>query len=334
MRKPRIDRYPVGEQDEGRRLDRVLRLLLREVPLSAIHRALREGSLRVNGARTKPTYRCRRSDVLDIPASMRPGAPETEAGQTGSLAVQDAAKVAFILESRDLLVADKPRGILVHGGPGSLDSLARQKLETVMKGSLAFTPGPLHRLDRNTSGLVALSASIEGARKFSQALKDGLIRKTYLAVLEGRLPSPCRWDDLLFRDRLRGLTFAGPAGDADPGAEALGKASLTIRPLLAMEELTFAAISLETGRTHQIRAQAAFHGHPLSGDGKYGSSDRSHPYFLHAWTLSAPEIGLDCTPFMLRSPLPDDFARFLETRFDVGAEKISELLDDLAAQGG
>jgi 23S rRNA pseudouridine955/2504/2580 synthase len=185
--------------------------------------------------------------------------------------------------------------------------------------SLSFKPGPLHRLDKPTSGIIVFSTSLEGARRFSALLKDGKIRKRYLAILEGDLQQSEVWEESLMRDGEALKTVIAEASGEKPNA-ATDKARLARTRAMPLKRgrkagriYTLAQFEIDTGRTHQIRAQAAHHGYPLAGDRKYGGSGSR--FFLHAAELELPagsfqdgEIG-GKAPWVIRAPLPEDFER-------------------------
>jgi 23S rRNA pseudouridine955/2504/2580 synthase len=338
---------PAGGGDEGRRLDRVLRKALPGLPLSRIHRLLREGRIRVDGCRAAPGDRVRAGQIIRVPAEgAGPAAPEgigTRLKPAEPSALPYPGKPDIIFESPDLLALNKPAGLAVHG-PRSLDTLVRAYLGPRLPPSLSFTPGPLHRLDRPTSGIVVFSASLAGARLFSALLRGRSLVKRYLAVVEGPVEGPGVWEDELFRDRdLRKTLGPGDlAGEGSPG----GKPARTrFKPLDRGGGFTLLELEPETGRTHQIRAQAALHGHPLAGDRKYGS--RVKPgipgpegpgpegpgrdgtgggpgFLLHAWQMETPppcpaegKAGPEepLLPPLLEAPVPTYFRETLARLF-------------------
>jgi 23S rRNA pseudouridine955/2504/2580 synthase len=309
--------------DQGRRLDRVLRRALPELPLSRIHRLLREGKVLVEGRPREGDFRLQAGQEIALP--LRPGEgppvppavpPAVASPAAGPPAAGPAPPaLRIIYESADFLAVNKEAGMEVHGAGECLEALVRAYLAPKLPPSLSFRPGPLHRLDRPTSGILVFSASLRGARCFSALLREGKIRKQYLALVEGRIGEPGIWEDSLFRDReaRRTLVRAGgkpartrffPLGLC-PGGGGEGPYSLLV-------------LEPETGRSHQLRAQAAARRRPLGGDKKYGGrplpaaffppapeggSSRRPPFLLHAWRLSSPAAGLP----PLEAPLPDYF---------------------------
>ena len=303
--------------DDGRRLDRILRKALRDLPLSAIHRLLRQGCVRVNGETAAAARRIRAgetitvTDTTSIPSAPIPPAPSR------------ARKLEILFEGSGLLVLNKPAGLAVHGEAGAAGPpaphLAGQVLSYLspkLPPSLSFKPGPLHRLDKPSSGVIAFSASLEGARLFSALMQEHKLKKFYLAIVQGIIGEAETWQDELSRDRNLKKTFTG--------GEAHGKTKTAITRVKALARnnaCTLILAEIETGRSHQIRAQAAARGHPLLGDKKYGAkpfpksntanasrkeSPASGPDFLlHAWRLEFPAG----TPFpgLIEAPLPEYF---------------------------
>jgi 23S rRNA pseudouridine955/2504/2580 synthase len=346
----------VAPDDGGRRLDRVIRKALPELPLSLIHRLLRTGKVLVDGRPRDAAFHVEAGQQIGLPAPARkvPDLPDLVPA-LGPVPVKAGPRGArpprIIYESPDFLVLDKEAGREVHGSGESLDSLVRAYLSPGLPPSLSFRPGPLHRLDRPTSGLVVFSASLRGARYFSALLREGKVRKQYLALVEGGVTGPGLWEDLLLRDREARRT--APSAEGKPartrftplarrdGGESAGRAY----SLLVLEP--------ETGRTHQIRAQAGARGHPLAGDSKYGGrplgqnggplkqngglpkQNGGPPFLLHAWKIIPPapaenDPGLpaaagtafreDAAPLLppLTAPPPEYFRAAVENIFGAG----------------
>jgi len=316
----------LGQNDDGRRLDRILRIALGELPLSAIHRAIRKGTIRVNGARQSPDYRCRAGDIIEYSLLEYHASPvKTKTLQVESLqvSVQSFDSSIILLEAEDLLFINKPAGILVHDGADSLEAWVRGYLSGKLEASQAFSPGPLHRLDRNTSGMIVFSRSISGARVFSEALRNGSVRKVYLALLEGGIKARLNWNDIMTRDPLLRKSFVGSPNAAPSDAK---EAIMEVSPILSNADFTLAAVKLKTGRTHQIRAQASAHSHPLAGDLKYGGAPAPMPYYLHAWELSFASRLFPDVPPDLFAPLPRHFLKKLQSVFSIAENDVYSIL--------
>jgi 23S rRNA pseudouridine955/2504/2580 synthase len=334
---------PTGANDQGRRLDRILRKALPNLPLSLIHRLLREGRVLVDGKPQGGNFRLSAGQRISLPV---------EGVSLATVAPTHLSELSGIIwEGPDLLVLNKAAGLEVHGAK-SLDALVQAYLGPKLDPSLSFKPGPLHRLDKPTSGIVVFSASLEGARRFSALLRGGAVRKQYLAVVEGLITEPGLWEDALLRDTARraslvaaegksartgytplaqwrpaagagaDATGAGGGGTAfsgtDVGAGAAGPAAGA-----AKGGYTLLLLEPATGRNHQIRVQAAAHGHPLAGDAKYGGRPPAwgRPGFLlHAWKLSITAEAAedrDLLPPLLEAPLPDYFKALRKELFGI-----------------
>jgi 23S rRNA pseudouridine955/2504/2580 synthase len=303
-------RFIVGPDDDGKRVDKVIRTILPRMALPAIYKLIRAGDARLNGAKTRSEARVTGGDELVIrlceAEPVRGEASEAAGiashGDPEAYRRAETFRALVVYENRDIALVNKPRGILSHG-PGGLDELAAAYYADAVRGSLAFAPAPLHRLDRNTSGLLAVSASLEGARRFSRGLREGLIVKTYLALLLGNAPDLDLWEDRLARDG--NSRMSGLAAEAEPGRYARSELFTLARAELGRgRTLSLVQITIRTGRTHQIRAQARARALPLYGDVKYGGGEAPGGYVLHAWRMSIDgslELG---TPPSIVAPLP------------------------------
>lgn len=296
----------IEHDDDGRRLDRVLRKYLADLPLSALHRLLRKGAVLVDGRKASASDRVRAGSLLRLPAALDlPPREERQELRGGEAPETPRAGFVILYEDDDFLVAYKESGLLTHG-EDSLEELVSAYLSPTLAPSLSFRPGPLHRLDRVTSGIVVFSKSLEGARNFSAALGERRIGKRYLAVLEGTLTGTADWQDRLQRDRETKVSQV-----AEDGAAAVTR----VEPLAWDGMGTLALVSIGTGRTHQIRVQAAAHGHPLLGDRKYGGGPLPGGPLLHAWELDpSPRSGERLPPRIVAVP-PRRFLDYVRQRF-------------------
>ncbi len=341
-----VDTYEfrLGENDDGRRLDKVLRIVLSDLPLSVIFKALRKKNVLVNGKKAGPDYRCKKGDLVTIRSL---GLPATLQPHPGRLRVQNAAKAQpiaelIIIRTPDILFLNKPVGVLVHDGDDSLEAQVRLYLEPELDSSVSFVPGPLHRLDRNTSGVLAFSSSYAGAREFAAALRAHKIVKWYLAIVDGILEGTETWEEEMLRDSTERKThvFSQSAIDASDKDDisnseiandkirGTSTAKTLAIPLAHGTGKTLSLFQLQTGRTHQIRAQAAFHGHPLHGDIKYGATRAALPYYLHAIRMDLSLVNLRQCPKSVVAPLPDYFVAAIHKdfglRFDALEAKMVE----------
>jgi 23S rRNA pseudouridine955/2504/2580 synthase len=313
--------------DDGRRLDRILRKALPDMPLSAIHSLLRKGRVLVDGVPAAGELRVRSGAVIQLPVyggELRTAAPVKQPSPPN-------LGLDVLWENANFLALNKRAGMAVHGPDrfscrrsppaDSLETLARSYLAPKLPPSLSFRSGPLHRLDKPSSGLIVFSKSLEGARIFSALLRERRVRKTYLALLEGILDRDEIWEDALARDRKRGKSFPVPGGGAQTGEDAPREALTRARPLARTAGFTLARLEIDTGRTHQIRAQAAARGLPLAGDRKYGGSPHKGGFLLHAYSLELPGDAPGGLPQRLEAPLPDYFRKRIAALFGAAFAK-------------
>jgi 23S rRNA pseudouridine955/2504/2580 synthase len=273
----------VQKDDDGKRADRIFRIVLGKMPLSRIYREIRSGFLRINGKRTKEDAKVSAGDTVDVAQILMEFVQQSEPKKPAHTINKEAFKRRIVFEDEGILVINKKKGELVHSDGSSkrftpLDQLVREYLEGETPGSISFSPGPLHRLDRNTSGIIAFGKSASGAREFSNALQNRETRKCYIALLDGRLTKQERWEDHLSRDEKTNTTHVAKDGDL----------AITIAtPFLISDGRTLAQVEIKTGRTHQIRCQAGYHHHPLTGDAKYHGSHNEAGYYLHSCCIIA-----------------------------------------------
>ncbi|SIP89073.1 23S rRNA pseudouridine955/2504/2580 synthase [Alkalispirochaeta americana] len=344
----------VKNDDHQRRLDRVLRKAFPQIPPGALARAVRRGAVRVNGRRCHHNSRLQEGDIITAPSwessqeePSPSGSPEKTRETAHEPRLQNDQIIAGswtipILERTPHWIAlSKPQG-LSSQGPASLEGILRDiaRARGWWKESLSFRPGPVHRLDRNTTGVQLFALSTRGAQDLSQAFQtEGGTVKLYLAVLQGRLTDPLSVDlPLCYLNEKRKAYPRGSLQDFSPKEPPrYAPARTEIIPLVGDRKSTLAAVIPHTGRTHQIRCHCAAAGYPLEGDRKYqprkpaGTASRpvgrfgSH-YLLHARALIIPGLSASWT-----APLPPEGARNLAAAFGNLAE-ILVRADGLAAK--
>jgi 23S rRNA pseudouridine955/2504/2580 synthase len=286
--------FVAGTEDSGRRLDKVLRSLLVEASLSEIYAALRKGGIRLNEARATPDIRLVAGDRIYIKTALLPPlcSPESRTSTADDL---DSIRDILVLATEDLLFVNKPRGVLSQGAEG-LEVRIRKALSGRSASSLSFAPGPLHRLDRNTTGILTFPRSAAGARAFSGMIRDRRVIKRYLALVEGVVRSPAQWRDRIVRDGAARKSAVSEGGE---------EAHAYIEPLVRRRDLSLILVELHTGLTHQIRVQASSRGIPLAGDRKYGGAPLMGGYILHALSLEFPEPPFPDVPRIVTADLPE-----------------------------
>lgn len=357
----------VAQDDDDRRLDRLLRKAFPRVPPGALARAVRTGAVRVNGHRKDNEHRVHTGDVVTVPVwqdtgkgegrppgdhrshqrgssrpansrlrdsrygdarqgSSRPGPPVTPPPRlAGDRIILDSGTVIPVLErTEDWIACSKPPGMVTHG-PGGLDGIIRELAaqHRWWSESLSFRPGPVHRLDRQTSGVQLFSLTARGARELSEELASRRTCKLYVTVLTGTLTETLHADEHLSFDRTEGLARAHAAPSSRGSTARTTFVPLAVR---GDKSATLVAALPETGRRHQIRAHAAAHGMPLRGDKRYGGKP-GDAYLLHALALAMPE-----RRWQWNAPLfPRDFGD-LRREFGDGAPLSRRLTEVWAAR--
>lgn len=299
--------FIAGKDDNERRLDRVIRKFIPADSLSGIYKAIRKGLVKVNDRKADASSRVFEGDSIKI-ASFLLGFEKSSIEKSDFSIPYDV-----VFKTEDLLIINKPYDVNVHGSENSIDkTIAEWYRNSPRSGdSLSFTPGPLHRLDRKTTGLLCFSLSLKGARWFSENIKAHNIKKTYMGIVEGHLSDSEGWIDEISREYDEKKTFQ--TVNVNSGKIDSKKSVTHVKPVsygkIEDKECTLVQFDIETGRTHQIRSQSSFHGYPLIGDTAYNGSKISGPcdFFLHAYSLSFPENKLSHLPETLECPLPESF---------------------------
>lgn len=289
----------VGSGMHGWRLDRALVALAPEFSRSYLQQLLAEGAIRHRGALArKAAQKVVAGDVVQV--ELRP-TPQAMAF------VAQPIPLDIVYEDADLLVIDKPAGLVVHPAAGHWSG-------TLLNGLLAHHAGAaglpragiVHRLDKDTSGLMLVGKSRRAVDALVRAIAARDVHREYLAIAHGawRGPSPLHIDRPVGRDPVHRLRMA-VLRDEQTGARA---AQTTVSLLGTTEEAALVACKLHTGRTHQIRVHMAAQGHPLVGDALYGGRERwgMQRQALHATRLRLAHP-VDGTPLVFVRRPPQDF---------------------------
>ncbi len=298
----------IDADEAGQRLDNYLLARTRGVPRSLIYRVIRKGEVRINKGRVRPDTRLKAGDQVRIP-------PMTQTHQAPSAApgsrVQGVMEAAVVFEDEHMLVVNKPSGIAVHGGSGLEFGLI--EVLRAARPDARFLE-LVHRLDRDTSGLVMVAKKRAALRFLQEELRQRRVRKRYHALVEGI------WSVSVDRVDAPLLRFELKSGERRVKVDEAGKASLTHYQVLA----TFGGYSLVeaspvSGRTHQIRVHCVYAGHPIAGDDKY-MDDVSLKAFrdaggqrlmLHARALTFTHPGSG-QAMSLKAEYDDAFAQMLQ----------------------
>lgn len=301
--KTQVRMITVAYEYEGQRLDNYLMRELKGAPKSLVYRILRSGEVRVNSGRAKPDYRVKMGDVLRIPPIRL---AEATAVAPASVSIE-WLKGQILFEDKSLLVLNKPSGLASHGGSGLSFGAIEAMRALKPKDSLEL----VHRLDRDTSGLLLISKKRSLLSVLQTAMRDGEVTKRYQALMLGS-PVKDRFEVNLplLKNELAGGERIVKVSDE-------GKAARTFFTVLERFDGAFLVqAELGTGRTHQIRVHAQASGHPLAGDPKYGETDFNQRMkslglkrlFLHAVSVAWKQDG-ELRSF--QSELPEELQTLL-----------------------
>jgi len=302
-----------GEGDAGQRLDNFLVRTLKGVPRTHVYRLLRKGEVRVNSKRAKPEQRLEAGDRIRLPPVRRPepgeGGGETRAP---SASLQKLITDSIVYEDPDLLVVNKPAGVAVHGGSGTSHGVI-EVLRAVRPDARELDL--VHRLDRDTSGCLVVAKRRSALRDLHAQFREGRAEKRYLALVCGK------WDLGQKRIELPLATGERRGGERHVAVRSHGQMAVsTFRPVQFFgTAATLMEVEIGTGKTHQIRVHAAYAGHPVAGDDKYGDRERNEElrgYGVERMFLHAASIGMDRPgtrePLHVSAPLGPELHTALE----------------------
>jgi 23S rRNA pseudouridine955/2504/2580 synthase len=316
--------FKVTGDAAGQRLDKFLRRRLEKVPLSHLYKMVRTKKVRVNGARGDIAQLLAEGDVISVRGpeaqlmSAPPG-PEFREGSVHAKARPVRQEFKVLYEDEHILVVDKPAGLAIHPGSGAEENtlvdqvrawLERQGL-VVPPGE--FKPSPAHRLDRETSGAVIVAKTRQAMVKLTELFTEGVPRKQYLTLAKGRFQKETGTIEL----RLSEHQQTGASKQAR-GVN-MQEAVTHWKKLGGGPESTLLEVTIETGRTHQIRRHLAAIGHPVVGDAKHGdfvfnrqarAKSGLKRMFLHAAFLSFPHP-ITGKRLQFQVPLPSELVETL-----------------------
>lgn len=294
----------INEEEDGQRLDNYLLRVLKGVPKSRIYRLIRQGEVRVNKKRAKPSSRLAAGDLIRLPP-IRDTSPKTVQVHAG---LGDYLQQQIIFEDTAFLVLNKPAGLAVHGGSGlslGLIEALRQCRQDIPYLELA------HRLDKNTSGCIILAKKRSALRALQALWADQQVKKTYWALLMNRWQGPDKVEvnAPLLKNQLQ-------SGERIVTISSQGKTSKTWFNLVEnFQQACLVAASPITGRTHQIRVHSAYLHHPIIGDEKYNKISPlkellpgNTRMYLHARDI---QFTLNDTLYSFQADLDESFSKAL-----------------------
>jgi len=289
-----------GREDLGTRLDRYVAENLPDLSRGTVQALIESGRIRVDGQQRKPKFRMTPGEVVSVKI------PPPRIDEI----LPDPIPLAVVYEDTDVVVIDKPAGMVVHPAPGHpRGTLANALVAHVPGISVGGSqrPGIVHRLDKDTSGLIVAAKTDRGRTSLISQWEDRSVEKTYLALVVGSVAD-------------EEATIDAPIGRDPKNRQRMavlrsGRPAVTrFRVIERFPNATLLELSIETGRTHQIRVHLAFIGHPILGDQLYGRPRQTDfqlaRQFLHASALAFQLP--DGARLKLEAPLPNDLQSVLE----------------------
>ena len=283
----------IDKNHENQRIDKYLKKLLCRAPSQLIYKMLRKKDVKVNGVKVKENYILKENDVVDLFLYDDKFKEYTQPQTIFDLKIE----FDVLYEDENILVVSKPAGLLVHEDihedMNTLDhqvlTYLHQKGEYDPEVDLGFVPGPVHRLDRNTSGIVIFGKTMRALQDLNEMMKKRhCIEKTYLTICEGYMPS----SDLIgYVKKESDQSLMKIVSKNTPGALMM---HTIVKNVDYRDGYSLVEVRLVTGRTHQIRIHLSSEGHPIMGDSKYGDFEWNkmiqkkyhlQHQFLHAYQI-------------------------------------------------
>lgn len=274
-------RIEIGANEAGQRLDKFLRKYLKDVPLSAIFKALRKGDIRVNGKKQKEKYPLEVGDVIEIKYI------QSKRENKSNFIKVDSSGLKICYEDENILIIEKWPGILVHPDSNKKEptltdfalSYLNAKGDYIPENEVTFTPAPCNRLDRNTSGMVIFGKNFESLRLLNEAIREDQVEKYYNTLVKGRI------QDGLYTGYILKNEETNISKIYDKKVPNSKKIAMEVKSLKSNGAFSFLEINLITGRSHQIRAHLSHLGNPLIGDIKYGDK-KLNSFFMNKYGLN------------------------------------------------
>ena len=291
-------------EDIGKRIDSYLAEQLEDVSRSSVQKIIRDGLVTCGGETCRPGKRISENDLVVV----RMPDPVEMTAEPENIPLD------IIYEDDDILIVNKPKNMVVHPAAGHFTGTLVNALLFHCKGRLSgingvLRPGIVHRIDKDTSGLLIVCKNDNAHRSISEQMKEHSIRRTYHAIVCGKLTENGRIETYIGRDPKNRKRMAVVSR---PGKTAITNYEITE----SFDKFTYVKCRLETGRTHQIRVHMAHLGHPILGDPLYGGIRKDMQEASDGQVLHAKNIGFihpSTGEYMeFDSPLPENFTAILE----------------------
>lgn len=295
-------KYIVKNEDKGKRLDRYVTEQNAEITRTAVQRLIDEKNILVNGKEQKASYKVNENDVVEVEI------PEPKKIEIKA----ENIPIEVIYEDSDIVVVNKPKGMVVHPGNGNLDGTLVNAIMAKCGDSLSgiggeIRPGIVHRIDKDTSGLLIVAKNDKAHVNLSEQIKEHKVKKTYIALVRGVVKE-------------NEATIDMPIGRSKTDRKKMavckdGKNAVThIKVLKRWEHYTLLQVNIETGRTHQIRVHLSYIGYPIIGDYTYSNGKNEFGVVgqcLHAQKLEFKHPTTNKI-MELEAPLPEYFQEIIQ----------------------
>ena len=303
-----MKKFIVSVEDEGKRIDAYLASRNEELSRVAIQRLIDDEKILVNKKKTKASYKVQDGDLITL---------EEEQPKEVSLKAQEIP-IEIIYEDKDIIVVNKPKGMVVHPANGNPDGTLVNAIMAICKDSLSgiggeLRPGIVHRLDKDTSGVLIVAKNDKAHINMSEQIKEHEVEKTYIALVRG-----------IVKENEASISMPIGRSDKDRKKMAVkknGKGAITHFKVLERfpkHNCTLLEIKIETGRTHQIRVHLSHIGYPVIGDEVYSSGKNEwniKGQCLHAKSLKFKHPTTDKEMF-LEAKLPEYLENVIDTLYN------------------
>jgi 23S rRNA pseudouridine1911/1915/1917 synthase len=297
-----MEKITVSSEKQGKRIDAFVSENIDDISRTMAQKLIDDGKVLVNSKRVKSSYKVETNDIVEVEI---PKPTET------TIKAQDIP-VPIIYEDDDIIVVNKPKGMVVHPANGNPDGTLVNAILSMCKGSLSgiggeVRPGIVHRLDKDTSGLIIIAKNDKAHINMSKQIQDRLVTKKYIALVRGVLPEDEATIDMPISRSLKDRKKM----DVNKN----GKNAIThFKVLKRYNKYTLIEVKIDTGRTHQIRVHMSHIGYPIIGDGVYSNGKNEfgvEGQMLHAKSLDFkhPITGKQ---IHLEAPLPEYFQKVLD----------------------
>ena len=264
--------YIVSQEEKGKRLDTYIPSVDTDITRTSAQRLIEDGNILVNGKNAKVSYKIQENDKISV---------EIPEPKQIELKAQNIP-IEIIYEDSDIIVVNKPKGMVVHPANGNPDGTLVNAIMAICKDSLSgiggeIRPGIVHRIDKDTSGLLIVAKNDNAHVKMSEQIKNHEVKKTYIALVRG-----------VFKENEATIDMPIGRSTSDRKKMAVnknGKNAIThIKVLKRFDKYTLLKVNIETGRTHQIRVHLSHIGYPIVGDYTYSNGKNEFRY--NKWIFS------------------------------------------------